>query len=373
MLPETSSKSLRSAPTLTLGGQGGEEACLLLRPQVRQRCLGRADQGRQPVVHSYGPKLRLMKYDEPSKTDSNGGEFRSEQSDAPEAEHDVTGYLREEPVHTVSAACGLPGAEDPTPIEEREVERTNRTDLQKPIELVEICETGEGLRLIDRKLLNLLLYYASESIKKKGPGDGQLVFIARTKNLREDLGMRASSSNWQIRESMSRLSQQQLAFSEQHQLNFATPSRGAPIAVFEIGKGEGFLSWSFPPWLHLTPIAYNRYSKVDIEVGARFQSKYGLILYELTSMLVERRVPSWEYSVGELRDRLGIGRAGACSTQQPGKLEGWNALERRALTPGIHEINRYAHFTVEMFPRQSYRSRRIDAVRFVVTKKARVR
>lgn len=314
-----------------------------------------------------------MNDDKPIKTEVNAGDSRSEPSNAPEAEQHATEHWLEEPVNTVSGACAVPGTEVPAPVEVREVERTKRADLQKPIELVEVCETGEGLGLVDRRLLNLLLYYASESIKKKGPAEGPLVFVARTKDLRVDLGMTSSSSNRQILEAMRRLSQRQYAFLAQDQPNFVTPPCGAPIAAFEIEKGEGFLSWSFPPWLRLTPFEYYRYIKVDIEVSARFRSKYALILYELTSMLVERTVPSLEYSVGELRDRLGISRTGACSIQLKDKLEGWNALKERALKPGIQEINRYAHFVVEMFPRQSHRSRRIDAVRFVVTKKPGVR
>jgi hypothetical protein len=314
-----------------------------------------------------------MNDEKPRKTEVNAGDFRSEQSNSSEEEHDTIGYRLEEPVKTVPHDCGDSGEELSAPTELREVERTKWTVLQKPIELVEICETGEGLGLIERKLFNLLLYYASECIKKEKPGAGPFVFIARTKDLREDLGMSTSTSNQRILEAMSRLTQQQLVFSTQDQPNFDTPRCGTPIAAFEIEQGQGFLAWTFPAWLKLTPIAYNHYSQVDIDVNARFRSKYALPLYELTSMLVERKMPWREFSVDELRDRLGIGRVGDCSAQEPSKLDGWNALQRRALGPGIQEINQYAHFVVEMFPRQSYRSRSIDAVRFVVTKKPKGR
>jgi hypothetical protein len=301
-----------------------------------------------------------MNDDEQSKFRTIAGVLHSHQSDASVDEHDASGNPREELVETMPHDCGDSGEELSAPTELREVERTEWTVLQKPIELVETCETGEGFQLIERKLFNLLLYYASECIKKEESNPGPFAFIARTKDLRDDLGMGTSTGNGRILEAMTNLSRQQLVFSPQ-------PLRN------EMEKGQGFLAWTFPTWLKLTPFEYKRYTKVDIEVSARFRSKYGLILYELTSMLIDRKKLWTEYPVDELRDWLGIGRADDCSAQTPGKLHGWNALQERALKPGLDEVNRHAPFSVKMHPRKDRRGRKIDKVRFVVQKKPGVK
>ena len=73
----------------------------------------------------------------------------------------------------------------------------------------------------------------------------------------------------------------------------------------------------------------------------QFESKYGLILYEILKRYADRDAaePYWAVQTSQLRDLLG------CREQ----LKSWKDFRRRALDPAVDEIGRLSEFAVELF------------------------
>lgn len=69
-----------------------------------------------------------------------------------------------------------------------------------------------------------------------------------------------------------------------------------------------------------------------------FESKYSITLYEIGALVSGKRDPTVEYSVQELRERLGV---------PPGSMMNWADLKRRTLDQAKAEIDQLAHFTLD--------------------------
>ena len=249
--------------------------------------------------------------------------------------------------------------------------------LKKPVELVEAHDPNGKLSLVDRKVFNCLLYYSGEALKASGASEAPLAFVARTADLRRDIGMKSSTNNSQILDSMRKLLQVHVDFSHGKVVNFAVPESRPLLEDFYMETGKGYLAWSFPPEFQLQPFDYERWSYLHVDVLAAFRSKYALILYEYLAALADRRHPQCTVTVEHLRAWLSLGGTdGDLPPELAGaaeKLSGWNALRVRALDPALREINRFAHFTVCMEAQNSAQGRRIEKVRFIVENKPGVR
>src|SRR3546814_2821396 len=93
----------------------------------------------------------------------------------------------------------------------------------------------------------------------------------------------------------------------------------------------------------------HQWGYLDIQVCAKFRSKYSLILYEMMSTLVRRKHRRDSWPVEELRNWLGVDRPehpDVVTAENPEKLQGWNPFYKRALKPALEEVNRLAAFTV---------------------------
>lgn len=263
---------------------------------------------------------------------------------------------------TESRLAGLPA---------RECRRPSRPQLDKPRKAIHICVASGGLGLIDRKLFNCLLHYAARSRPWSDEKPAEpVVFIARTQDLRQDVGLHPQAGNAQFLKSLKNLCRQPVIFPEIVREEEQAPLRSPLIEDFHIKKGQGYLKWTFPRELLPTR---NRigpdgniepWAELDVDVCAQFGSKYALSLYELMSLLPKRNAPRITYSLVDLRCYLGVG---CPNNDGSGKLEGWNALRSRALEPAIAEVNRLAAFAVKMEPKKGFGRRAIAKVSFEVS------
>ena len=78
-----------------------------------------------------------------------------------------------------------------------------------------------------------------------------------------------------------------------------------------------------------------------------FESRYALRLYELISLRIGLTRNAEKFTLEALREKLGV---------PFGKLEKWDALNRKALQPAIEEVNQLSGFTVSATPFKSGRS-----------------
>jgi hypothetical protein len=167
----------------------------------------------------------------------------------------------------------------------RECPRPPHPRFFKPRKAIHICVTSGGLGLIDRRLFNCLLHYAAWN---RVPSDEVLaepvVFIAKTQDLRRDVGVHPQAGNAQFLKSLENLARQQVTFSEITGREGQAPLCGPLIEDFHIKKGQGYLKWTFPPELLPTKDRKSPdgktepWAELDVNVCARFDSKYALSL-----------------------------------------------------------------------------------------------
>src|SRR3546814_15730976 len=82
---------------------------------------------------------------------------------------------------------------------------------------------------------------------------------------------------------------------------------GRLIEDFYIEGGRSSLRWSLPAEL-VPQMVRHQWGYLDIQVCAKFRSKYSLILYEMMSTLVRRKHRRDSLPVEELRNWLGVDR-----------------------------------------------------------------
>src|SRR3546814_2352388 len=82
---------------------------------------------------------------------------------------------------------------------------------------------------------------------------------------------------------------------------------GRLIEDFYIEGGRSSLRWSLPAEL-VPQMVRHQWGYLDIQVCAKFRSKYSLILYEMMSTLVRRKHRRDSWPVEELRNWLGVDR-----------------------------------------------------------------
>jgi hypothetical protein len=218
-------------------------------------------------------------------------------------------------------------------------------------DLIEIVDGG--LRLVDRKLLNVLLAVSYEGLNQN-PAQ---VFSAAAADIRRAIGWERSESNSEIEESLVRLQRTLVIYGYYSKGQFRR-RRLTLLAMTDIPAQEGVIYWRFAP--DLAPLLANpaQWARVHLSVMQRFGSAYSIRLYELLSLYVNRRDRVWDVPVEELRDLLSA----------TGKtMANFAQFERRALKPAVQEMNTFAAFHVAYVTETTARSKRVARVTFTVS------
>lgn len=240
------------------------------------------------------------------------------------------------------------------------------TDLQhlvKATGAIEISEPEGTLTLSDRRLFNHLLAHAYKGLargitKHLCRASAIRAFAAEARRGAED------RDNRRIKESISKLQRVLVQFnylnSDQHRIWLSSPL----LSTCELNETTGELEYEFTGKLAALLIEPALYSYISLKIIYQFESKYGLILYEILKRYADRDAaePYWTVKTLELRDLLG------CRD----KLKDWANFRLRALNPALDEINSLASFSVEMDEVRQGRGKgggQVVGVVFRVTKK----
>jgi len=113
------------------------------------------------------------------------------------------------------------------------------------------------------------------------------------------------------------------------------------LGACKVEERTGELTYTFPALIEDRLIEPALYSYLSLRAIYQFESKYGLILYEILKRYADRDAaePYWAVQTSQLRDLLG------CRDQ----LKSWKDFRRRALDPAVDEIGRLSEFVVELF------------------------
>jgi len=220
-------------------------------------------------------------------------------------------------------------------------------EVIKPVEIIGIAGI-EAWSLADRRTWNLLLVNAWGEKLEDRTADFHIA-LSELRGLHD--------SNDRVRKSLEKL---------QTTLVRTTAPDGTRRTVQMLGgtdisnedRTDGMLTYDFHR--KLTPILRNSeiYARMEVKVLSAFTSKYALGLYEVIASKINLRRQSETLDVELLRQWLGV---------EPGKLERWPDLNRKALKMALNEINALSPFSVEADPIK--RGRKVVQVRMSWAKK----
>jgi hypothetical protein len=214
------------------------------------------------------------------------------------------------------------------------------TQFAKSTGLVEIAEPEGRLSLADRRLFDHLLANAYKDLAN-GRLEFNIPLIAIKKFAADARGTETEDmeSNTRLKKSLSNLQRvlvQGNALGSEGKVWESSPLLG-PV---RLNIQAGLLTYKFSEEIAAKLIEPALYSYISLRVIYQFQSKYGLILYQILKRYSDRsaETPYWRANIAELRDVLG------CRD----KLKDYKDFRRKAIEPGIEEINELAEFTIEI-------------------------
>lgn len=221
-------------------------------------------------------------------------------------------------------------------------------EVIKPNEIIGIAGM-EGWTLADRRTWNTLLMNAWSDRLEDPTADFTIP-------LRELRGLH--DSNDRVRESLRKL-QTTLVSARMPDGKTRTVQMLGGTDIDDEDREEGVLRYDFHrklvPLLRRSEI----YARMEMKVLSAFTSKYSLALYEALSARIGLRKTSEDIGLETLRQWLGI---------EPGKLERWPDLNRKAIQIAVREVNGLSPYSVAIEPLK--RGRKIERVRVTWTKKA---
>ncbi len=109
--------------------------------------------------------------------------------------------------------------------------------------------------------------------------------------------------------------------------------------------------WRFSEPMRRVMQSSDHYAEMQQQAVLAFESRYSVTLYEYGCLLYRRQHPTWQGSIAELRELLGV---------PTGTYRDWTDLSRKTLDMAKSEIDHIAPFTLTW--RESRRGRAVVAV-----------
>ena len=204
---------------------------------------------------------------------------------------------------------------------------------------------------IDRKLWATLVALAWDDLDKKSIHEANARDIAR---LFRELKGGNNGSAW-IMDSARRLLASRLDWETEEEEGTAVLLSG-----LRIQKISGAIYYQFSDFLIERLLDNKRFSRLRLHFMIGLSGKYSVSLYVILEAAANLRHPVVELSLDELRDRLSVPQ---------GKLARWVDLYRKAIEPGLRQINENAiaaGFTVQC--ETIAKGRKFERVVFKITK-----
>lgn len=204
---------------------------------------------------------------------------------------------------------------------------------------------------VDRKLWATLVAHAWDNLATVRVHEASARDIAR---LFRELKGGQSGSEW-VMASAKRLMRSQLEWE-----NDAEVGAVSLLSGLKIQKVSGAIFYQFSNFLIEKLRDNKQFSRLRLHFMIGLSGKYSVTLYMLLESAANRRVPTIELKIDELRTVLSVA---------DGKLTRWVDLNRFAIEPALKQMNdnpTAAGFSVEV--QTLMNGRKVDRIRFTVTK-----
>lgn len=219
--------------------------------------------------------------------------------------------------------------------------------VKKPVEAIQCANT---FSLLQRKMYNVLLANAAGKLHP------EMTHRITMKVLCKLMGYRSNDYKT-IKQKFRELRRMDIEWDVINENGNKVWTNTSPLSLARVIEGEGICEYEFTPSLIPFLDRPAQYAKFSLAIQAKFQSSYGLALYENCERY--RNIGyTKSFDVPTFRKLMGVGEA---------QYLEFFALKRRVIATAIKEVNQHADFDIEAEYEKKGRS--IIAIRFVIKNK----
>jgi len=199
-------------------------------------------------------------------------------------------------------------------------QRQTEAHIVKPAELIDFKEVSGGLTLADRRVYNLLLANAWDTIKEP------VLHVIRLHELRS-----SNQDNNRPRDSLQRLMKIVVSFDVEEEgikRTVLTQLLG-PCKLDH--NPQGLAYYTFPEPIRAALGNSSVFARLRRDLLCQFRSKYALSLYEMAQKRINLAYKTSEdFTIDDIRKKLGV---------EKGLYSAYQSLNLRVLKPAVSEVN----------------------------------
>lgn len=216
---------------------------------------------------------------------------------------------------------------------------------------VAVIHSNNKLSLLQRKIANALLFHAYKDLQRK---DEHTIHIAK---LCEMIGY-ASNDHKTIKRALINLLSTVLEWNlvDGERLDAEGSTWNASSIIADASIRGAICTYSYSNKMRHLLYKPNMYGRLDMLVQARFQSGYGLALYENCNRFQEIGQTPW-FPIDQFRKLMGV---------EEGRYRIFRDFRTRVLDKAVEEVNRYSSLLV--VPQLRRQQRQVEAIQFLIEK-----
>lgn len=231
--------------------------------------------------------------------------------------------------------------------------QTNMLQPEKVLELkkhVAVIHSSSRLTLLQRKIANALLFNAYKELQEK---DEHTIHISK---LCEIIGY-DSNDHKTIKKALINLISTVLEWNLVDGDRLDSEGVWSASSIIAGASIDGSVcNYSYSSQMRRLLYRPHIYGRLDMMVQAKFQSTYGLALYENCNRFQDIGQTPW-FTLGKFRKLMGV---------EEGKYKIFRDFKSRVLDKAVEEVNKYS--TLEISPQVRKQNRQVVALQFLIRK-----
>jgi plasmid replication initiation protein len=221
------------------------------------------------------------------------------------------------------------------------------TDVKKPVEAIQCANT---FSLIQRKMYNVLLANAANNLRSDVTHRISMGVLCKL--------MGYDSKDYKsIKDKFRELRRMDIEWDIINEQGNKVWTNTSPLSLARVIEGKGVCEYEFTASLIPLLSAPAQYAKFSLGIQSRFQSSYGLALYENCERY--RNIgQTRNFDVLTFRKLMGVNEH---------QYKDFFALKRRVIVIAIKEVNKHSDF--EITPEYEKNGRQVVRIRFLISNK----
>jgi plasmid replication initiation protein len=224
------------------------------------------------------------------------------------------------------------------------------TDVKKPVEAIQCANT---FSLIQRKMYNVLLANAANNLRSDVTHRISMGTLCKL--------MGYDSKDYKsIKDKFRELRRMDIEWDIINEQGNKVWTNTSPLSLARVIEGKGICEYEFTASLIPLLSAPAQYAKFSLGIQSKFQSSYGLALYENCERY--RNIgQTRNFDVLTFRKLMGV---------HEHQYKDFFALKRRVIVIAIKEVNKHSDF--EITPEYEKNGRQVVRIRFLISNKKKI-